>query len=149
MALFVLRYVSNLLIFALGLRAPGIAGNLDPDYHMLDDDSTMQSRYYQRVRLQYSIPVAYNICAFEKISTQRYLQRLDDNTSTWTNLWYKIKVLAPFLWPRSSFLLQLRVLFCFVLLICGRLINLYVPIYNKKIVDSVSITPVVFRYVKI
>lgn len=49
MALFVLRYISNLLIFALGLRAPGITGNFDPDYHVLNDNSTMQSRYYQRV----------------------------------------------------------------------------------------------------
>lgn len=49
MALFVLRYVSNLLIFALGLRAPGIAGNFDSDYRMLNDGSTIPSRYYQRV----------------------------------------------------------------------------------------------------
>ncbi|RLU15388.1 hypothetical protein DMN91_012382 [Ooceraea biroi] len=83
MALFVLRYVSNLLIFALGLRAPGIAG----------------------------------------------------------------RVLAPFLWPKSDFLLQLRVIFCFMLLIAGRAINLYVPIYNKMIVDSVaSITNIQFRW---
>lgn len=47
MALFVLRYVSNLSIFALGLRAPGIA--TDSDYHTLIDSSTTQSRYYQRV----------------------------------------------------------------------------------------------------
>lgn len=46
MALFILRYVSNLLIFALGLRAPGIA-SLDSDYHTLNDDTIMQSRYYR------------------------------------------------------------------------------------------------------
>jgi len=34
-----------------------------------------------------------------------------------------------------------------MLLLSGRLINLYVPIYNKKIVDSVTIVPVEFRYV--
>ncbi|EZA48612.1 ATP-binding cassette sub-family B member 6, mitochondrial [Ooceraea biroi] len=121
MALFVLRYVSNLLIFALGLRAPGIAGRFDSDYRSLNDGSSMQSRYYQR--------------------------RPDDNTSTWANLWYKIRVLAPFLWPKSDFLLQLRVIFCFMLLIAGRAINLYVPIYNKMIVDSVaSITNIQFRW---
>ncbi|XP_072744876.1 ATP-binding cassette sub-family B member 6 [Anoplolepis gracilipes] len=120
MALFVLRYVSNLLIFALGLRAPGIAGNFDSDYRTLNDGSTTQSRYYHR--------------------------RPDDNVSTWVNLWYKIKVLAPFIWPKSDLLLQLRVIFCFMLLLAGRLINLYVPIYNKKIVDSVIIEPVKFRW---
>lgn len=48
MALFVLRYVCNLLIFALGLRAPGITGS-DSDYRVLNDGSTTQSRFYQRV----------------------------------------------------------------------------------------------------
>ncbi|KAM0730260.1 ATP-binding cassette sub-family B member 6 [Formica fusca] len=120
MALFVLRYVSNLLIFALGLRAPGIAGNFDSDYRTLNDGSTISSRYYQR--------------------------RPDNNVSTWVNLWYKVKVLSPFLWPKSDLLLQLRVIFCFMLLLSGRLINLYVPIYNKKIVDSVVIEPVEFRW---
>ncbi|XP_018309483.1 ATP-binding cassette sub-family B member 6, mitochondrial [Mycetomoellerius zeteki] len=120
MALFILRYVSNLLIFALGLRAPGIANNFDSDYRVLNDDTVIRSRYYQ--------------------------QRRSDNTSTWTNLWYKIKILAPFLWPKLDCLLQLRVIFCFMLLLSGRLINLYVPIYNKKIVDSVTIIPVKFRW---
>lgn len=119
MALFILRYVSNLLIFALGLRAPGIASNFDSDYRTLHDDTIIRSRYYQR---------------------------RSDNVSTWANLWYKTKILAPFLWPKSDFLLQLRVIFCFMLLLCGRLINLYVPIYNKKIVDSVTIAPVEFRW---
>lgn len=45
-------------------------------------------------------------------------------------------------------MLQLRVTFCFGLLMLGRLINLYVPIYNKKIVDSVTDVPVLFRYTK-
>lgn len=119
MALFVLRYVSNLMIFALGLKAPGIPGITDPEYRNLPDDSTARLRYYQ------SRPV--------------------DNSSTWRNAWHRIKTLAPFLWP-NSLMLQLRVIFCFGLLITGRLINLYVPIYNKRIVDSVSETPVTFRW---
>nr|XP_012152493.1 PREDICTED: ATP-binding cassette sub-family B member 6, mitochondrial isoform X2 [Megachile rotundata] len=119
MALFVLRYVSNLMIFALGLKAPGITGNTDTEYHNLPDSSSARLRYYQ------GRPV--------------------DNSSTWKNAWYRIKTLAPFLWP-NSFMLQLRVIFCFGLLIAGRLINLYVPIYNKRIVDSVSETPVTFRW---
>lgn len=50
-----------------------------------------------------------------------------------------MKKLMPFLWPKKDFLLQSRVMFCFVLLIAGRVINLYVPIYNKKIVDALSL----------
>ncbi|XP_034936655.1 ATP-binding cassette sub-family B member 6, mitochondrial [Chelonus insularis] len=112
MSLFVLRYITNLMIFALGLRAPGINGNSEPNYRTLND-SNVNSRYYRR--------------------------RPDDNQSTWKNFWYKVKTLAPFLWP-GGFLLQLRVLFCFALLAAGRGINLYVPIYNKKIVDSLTDT---------
>lgn len=53
MALFVLRYVSNLLIFALGLRAPGIAGSYDQEYHTLNDGPAPRSRYYQGVSQLY------------------------------------------------------------------------------------------------
>lgn len=46
MALFVLRYVSNLMIFAIGLRAPGISSNTDTEYHTLDNGTTQWSRYH-------------------------------------------------------------------------------------------------------
>uniref|UniRef100_A0A0C9QIE0 ATP-binding cassette sub-family B member 6 n=1 Tax=Fopius arisanus TaxID=64838 RepID=A0A0C9QIE0_9HYME len=120
MALFVLRYVSNLMIFALGLRAPGIIGNSEIDYASLNNDMGPRSTYYH--------------------------DRPDDNSSTWQNIWYKIKTLSPFLWPKTDCLLQLRVLFCFALLIAGRVINLYVPIYNKKIVDSMTTDILKFRW---
>nr|CAD7454226.1 unnamed protein product [Timema tahoe] len=61
--------------------------------------------------------------------------------STFRNAWAKIKTLAPFLWPKKDCVLQLRVMFCFFLLACGRVINLYVPIYNKLIVNSLADTP--------
>lgn len=49
MALFVLRYVSNLIIFALGLKAPGITGSIDSEYSNLPDGPTTRPRYYQGV----------------------------------------------------------------------------------------------------
>lgn len=69
MALFILRYVSNLLIFALGLRAPGIS-NFDSDYRTLNDDTIMRSQYYrERVSdIQY-VHVVYdreNINSYKK-----------------------------------------------------------------------------------
>ncbi|XP_063984581.1 ATP-binding cassette sub-family B member 6 isoform X2 [Diachasmimorpha longicaudata] len=120
MALFVLRYVSNLMIFALGLRAPGIIGHSEIDYGSLNDDMGSRSAYYH--------------------------DRPDDASSTWKNVWYKITTLSPFLWPKKDCLLQFRVLFCFMLLIAGRIINLYVPIYNKKIVDSMTVDVLKFRW---
>lgn len=44
-----------------------------------------------------------------------------------------MKTLMPFMWPKKDVLLQFRVLFCFLLLAGGRVVNLYVPIYNKLI----------------
>lgn len=49
------------------------------------------------------------------------------------NAWRKMRTLMPFLWPKKSFALQFRVCFCICLLIGGRFINVFVPIYNQKI----------------
>ncbi|XP_001605354.2 ATP-binding cassette sub-family B member 6, mitochondrial [Nasonia vitripennis] len=120
MVLFTLRYCSSLVIFVLGLRAPGIVANTPSNYHSFEDGADSQTRHIEG--------------------------RPDENVSTWRNAWYKIKTLAPFLWPKKSVLLQFSITFCFILLIAGRLINVYVPIYNKKIVDSVTDTPGKFRW---
>lgn len=56
-----------------------------------------------------------------------------ESRSTWANGWKKIRTLAPFLWPKNSFSLQLRVILCIILLIGGRVINVVVPIFNQKI----------------
>ncbi|KAG5682449.1 hypothetical protein PVAND_011801 [Polypedilum vanderplanki] len=69
-----------------------------------------------------------------------------ENRSTFRNAYKKMKTLFPYLWPKKNFLLQARVIFCFVLLIAGRMINVYVPIYNKKIVDSLSGENATFRW---
>lgn len=62
-----------------------------------------------------------------------YLQGRTENQSTWNNFWKKVKILAPFLWPKKNVLLQFRVIFCFLLIAGGRVVNVYVPIYQKKI----------------
>lgn len=44
-SLFVARYVSCLLIFILGLKAPGIASNREDDYiHLVNDSNNQESR---------------------------------------------------------------------------------------------------------
>ena len=37
--------------------------------------------------------------------------------STWRNLFKKIRILLPYIWPKKSTMLQIRVIFCFILLI--------------------------------
>ncbi|XP_055303857.1 ATP-binding cassette sub-family B member 6 [Sitodiplosis mosellana] len=102
MSMFVTRYVCSLLIFVLGLKAPGIASNREDDYIHLENDGN------------------------------------NENRSTWANGWRKLRTLMPFLWPKKSFGLQFRVVFCISLLVAGRFINVLVPIYNQKIVDSLA-----------
>uniref|UniRef100_A0A182J8S9 ATP-binding cassette sub-family B member 6 n=1 Tax=Anopheles atroparvus TaxID=41427 RepID=A0A182J8S9_ANOAO len=107
--MFVVRYVTTMLLFVIGLKAPGIT-------------SAQLSDEYQN------------------------LHQTQENQSTFRNAWSKMRTLLPFLWPKKDVLLQFRVIICFMLLIGGRVINLYVPIYNKKIVDSLTVRPVDFRW---
>ncbi|XP_063703169.1 ATP-binding cassette sub-family B member 6 [Culicoides brevitarsis] len=107
MGLFITRYITTLLIFVIGLKAPGI--NPNGDYSNMN-------------------------------------QANQENVSTWRGSIRKLRTLFPFLWPKKDVFLQFRVIFCFVLLLSGRVINVYVPIYNKKIVDSLSGVAPSFRW---
>lgn len=53
MALFVLRYVCSLLIFAIGLRAPGIVFSTLPDYQQFQNDQRTRSQFYREVNFSY------------------------------------------------------------------------------------------------
>ncbi|PSN53264.1 ATP-binding cassette sub-family B member 6 [Blattella germanica] len=119
MGVFVTRFVSSLILFVLGLKAPGI----------------MRARDY--VNLSHSGSTA-NIQIDEGDSVNR--------GSTFRNAWKKIKTLAPFIWPKKDIILQFRVLFCLLLVVGGRAINLYVPIFSKKIVDSMTEVHPKFRW---
>lgn len=96
MGLFVTRYITTLLIFVIGLKAPGIIYPTNDEYQNLNPQN-------------------------------------QENVSTWRDSIRKMRTLFPFLWPKKDIFLQFRVIFCFVLLMFGRVINVYVPIYNKKI----------------
>ncbi|XP_014772784.1 ATP-binding cassette sub-family B member 6 [Octopus bimaculoides] len=59
-------------------------------------------------------------------------------TSTWQNLSKKLKLMFPLVWPKGQLVLQLLVLLCLGLLSLGRVVNIFVPIYYKNIVNSLS-----------
>jgi len=61
-----------------------------------------------------------------------------ESGSTWRGFWVKICKLLPYMWPKNSRSLQLRVVFCVILLIGVRVTNLFVPIYNKIIIDRLA-----------
>jgi len=64
--------------------------------------------------------------------------KLPTKGSAWTGFWMKLKRLLPYMWPSNSPWLQLRVVFCIILLIAVRIINVFVPIYHKKIIDTLA-----------
>lgn len=96
MGLFIGRYITTLLIFVIGLKAPGISYPTNDEYQNLNPGN-------------------------------------QENVSTWRDSLRKMRTLFPFLWPKKDRILQFRVIICFILLLSGRIINVYVPIYNKKI----------------
>lgn len=109
LTLFVLRCLFTLSLFTLGIKAPGIVQNV----------SMFSSLRFSREGL------------IESGSPTR-------ERSTFANIVDKIKTIAPFVWPKKSFGLQLIVMFCMVTLVAGRVVNLMTPLYYKKIVDSLS-----------
>jgi ABC-type transport system involved in Fe-S cluster assembly fused permease/ATPase subunit len=49
-----------------------------------------------------------------------------------------LKSLAPYLWPRDSVKLRVRVVLALVCLLAGKLVNIYVPLLYKHAVDALS-----------
>ncbi|KAL7881941.1 hypothetical protein AOLI_G00087900 [Acnodon oligacanthus] len=60
------------------------------------------------------------------------------SSSTWKDLGRKVALLMPYMWPRGSAPLQILVLLCIALLGLERVINVFVPIYSKDIVNELS-----------
>lgn len=57
----------------------------------------------------------------------------------WRQVWARVKLLAPYIWPVSDRWLQLGVLLCFGLLVIGRVVNVFLPLYYKRIVNHLTI----------
>ncbi|KAG7163685.1 ATP-binding cassette sub-family B member 6-like 1 [Homarus americanus] len=76
-------------------------------------------------------------CIFVLFQDQSQSQN-NSQGSTWRNTWKKLRILLPFMWPKKNVLLQLAVIMCFVLLLAGRVTNVYVPLFYKLIVDGLG-----------
>ncbi|KAK3108532.1 hypothetical protein FSP39_010045 [Pinctada imbricata] len=61
--------------------------------------------------------------------------------STWKNVFSKLKLMIPYVWPKGSWWRQILVILCLLILGAGRGINVLVPIYSKDIVNSLTETP--------
>ena len=58
--------------------------------------------------------------------------------SRWGLFKRRTAMLFPFIWPKSKYLIQLRIVICVLILIITRVINLYVPIFYKNVVNSLT-----------
>uniref|UniRef100_A0A8C8I5L0 ATP-binding cassette sub-family B member 6 n=1 Tax=Oncorhynchus tshawytscha TaxID=74940 RepID=A0A8C8I5L0_ONCTS len=61
-----------------------------------------------------------------------------ESQSTWQDFGQKVRLLVPYMWPKGSMLLQGLVVLCLCLLGLERVINVFVPIYYKNIVNELT-----------
>ncbi|XP_067843068.1 ATP-binding cassette sub-family B member 6 isoform X2 [Heptranchias perlo] len=110
--LWMVRYICTFLLFVLGLKAPGLPRR--PYMLMINEDER---------DVEYSEPL---------------LNQNQSSQSTWKDFRTKVCLLVPYMWPKGNVLLQGLVLFCLGLLAVERVINVFVPIYYKNIVNKLS-----------
>ncbi|TDG96208.1 hypothetical protein EPR50_G00237600 [Perca flavescens] len=113
LALWLMRYIGTGLLFFIGLKAPGLPRK--PYMLLINEDERDVEN-----------------------SGQSLLGRTEDNQSTWQGFRKKVCMLFPYMWPRGNIFLQLLVLFCLILLGVERVINVFVPIYYKNIVNELT-----------
>ncbi|KAI6661595.1 ATP-binding cassette sub-family B member 6, mitochondrial-like [Oopsacas minuta] len=60
------------------------------------------------------------------------------NSSAFSNIFSKCKMLFPYIWPKNSFFLQLRVVAVILILLIVRVTKVFVPIFSKNIVNDLT-----------
>ena len=119
MGLWIVRFLCTAFVLALGIKAPGMSRK-----------SRMPSRKEKGANDE---------------ETGRLQEESQPQGSTWNNVVRKLKVMVPYVWPKEL-LLQLCVVACLLLLVCGRVVNLFTPIYYKKIGKKKSFVMKWFEY---
>ncbi|KAG5261730.1 hypothetical protein AALO_G00287710 [Alosa alosa] len=111
-ALWLIRYAGSGALFVLGLKAPGLPRR---PYMLLINEDERDVEHGQSL-----------------------LGNQAENQSTWSGFKEKVRLLVPYMWPRGSIFLQLLVLLCLGLLATERVINVFVPICYKNIVNDLT-----------
>ncbi|XP_037068889.1 ATP-binding cassette sub-family B member 6, mitochondrial-like [Pollicipes pollicipes] len=122
--LYAIRLSGCLFLFLVGFRAPGIA--------WVEDYIP-----YQRNVQGQNNPRAAGGAARRQPGEAAFVAA---EGSAWRGTCGKLARLLPFIWPRRDVGLQLIVIFCMALLVGTRVINVYVPLYYKYIVDGLTET---------
>ncbi|XP_038044684.1 ATP-binding cassette sub-family B member 6, mitochondrial-like isoform X1 [Patiria miniata] len=114
LSLWIVRYFCTLLLFAVGLRAPGLPRK---SYTLLINEDGNEEQ---------EVPL---IATDDSTSRQK---------STWADAWTKTKMVFPYVWPKGHYLLQLRIVLCIFILVAARVVNVYVPVLHGEIVDALT-----------
>jgi len=72
-------------------------------------------------------------------------KRRDAQESGWLDYFAGFRVLFPYLWPKDSFLYQLIVVVCVILLMLQRIVNFMVPLQLGVLVDSLGYGRIPYR----
>lgn len=72
----------------------------------------------------------------EKIDKQK--KKEERKKSTWSNVFIKLRMMLPYVWPKGNRAKQGLVFVCVLMLALGRVANLFVPIVSKTIIDSLT-----------
>ncbi|KAB5523244.1 hypothetical protein PHYPO_G00150260 [Pangasianodon hypophthalmus] len=112
-AFWLFRYISSGMLFFIGLKAPGLPRR---PYTLLinEDERDVES------------------------GGQPLLGGAAQTQSAWRDFRRKVRLLLPYMWPSGSVALQFLVLLCLGLLGAERVINVFVPIYYKNIVNELT-----------
>ncbi|XP_036808361.1 ATP-binding cassette sub-family B member 6, mitochondrial isoform X4 [Oncorhynchus mykiss] len=113
-SLWLMRYLGTGTLFFLGLKAPGLP------------------------RRPYMLLINEDERDVEGGTGQPLLSGAEESQSTWQDFGQKVRLLVPYMWPRGNILLQGLVLLCLCLLGLERVINVFVPIYYKNIVNELT-----------
>ena len=122
LAVFAVRSVLIVLLLVIGVLRPLCTKR--KQYHLLLSEDTN--------------PLSIQSQPREDRSKSGDFVRKSSQGSTFANIFRKCKLLFPYVWPKGHPLLQLQVVICFLILAGGRVINLYVPIYYKIIVNALT-----------
>ncbi|XP_072028962.1 ATP-binding cassette sub-family B member 6-like [Amphiura filiformis] len=109
------RYVLTLFLFVVGLRAPGLPKK---SYMLLVNEGDGEQR----------VPLLN-----EDLNSRDALTE-----SAWADFFHKFSLIWPYVWPKGQYLLQIRVVVCLLILAAGRVINVFVPLLYKEIVNALT-----------
>lgn len=123
-AFFAARFVLSVLVFGIGLRGPSVPSSRDYFLYARGGPDHLQES--QRPLLE------------EEDDDEEAEGGGGGGGSPFRGFRAKVRLLLPFLWPRRSHRLQALVLLCLLLLVAGRVVNVFVPMLNRAVVNSLA-----------